>query len=958
MVKIGMDQTRRRALALHSRLILAFAAFILPTAVRAVVIDYMGADRVEAAGPHSIFVGPGFTDVSPHQLVRTSGNVLYVAAPTCDDFPSCPNNGLRIYAATNSGTPSGFTEQDGAHRPLGVGSVATAIDGADTIHVAWNGRDGNLNYRTFATASGLWSATTVLGATGWTTFGQGDEGVALALDAGGVPHVAYTTIVAGTRRVGYVNKVAGSWSSPTVIDDAPFDANQGAWHPTLAFYPNGDLLLAWFVGSFNYVPDGTIYFRTRAQASGTWTSTMTIAGDTLMTTIDNGPSLLIGSDGTAHVTFLNAGPAANGSATAGDYVHYYYNTGSGWTANHPGGGTQITHNPSLGPGPNGAVRIYGHGWQGGRIDGHGDDLYYFEGGGAGAWGPWTLYVTGAFDSSVSTRWAQFFQSFPQTLDVAFWADVYPNMLYVGTDAATGSGPTPTLTSTPTSTLAPTATSTPTSTMTPTTTLTPTTTMTPTTVPAGGGGQTIDSTSSQITFTGWWPRTTDPSAIGGSEQIGEFGGDAATLSFSGTSVQLVYRQDTNRGRAMVSIDNVAVGLLDQYGTTLAQQSATYSVAPGTHTIRVVIDRTKQTPSSGYFVGVDAFVVDAGSTPTTNATMTPTPTSTPSVTSTPTLTGTPTNTSTATATSTPASTMTPTATSTPTITPTATPSAGGTQTIDSTSAQITFSGWWSRTTDPSAIGGSEQIGEFGGDTATLSFSGTSVQLVYRQDTNRGRAMVSIDNVAVGLLDQYGTTLAQQSATYSVAPGTHTIRVVIDRTKQTPSSGYFVGVDAFVVGGPTPTASATVTPMPTKTLTPTATSTPTITPTATPTAGTTQTIDSTSSQITFNGWWPRTTDPSAIGGSEQIGEFAGDAATLSFSGTSVKVVYRQDTNRGRAMVSIDNIAVGPLDQYGTTLAQQSATYSVAPGTHTIRVVIDRTKQTPSSGYFVGVDAFVVGG
>jgi len=281
MVKIGTDRKRRRALALHYRLILAFAAFILPTVARAVVIGYMGADRVEAAEPHNVLVGPGFTDVSPHQLLRTSGDVLYVVAPTCDDYPSCPSNGLRIYAATSSGTPSGFTEQDSAHRPLTAGSVAPAIDGADIIHVAWNDRGGNLNYRTFSTASGLWSATTVLAATGWTTFGQGDEGVALALDASGVPHVAYTTIVAGTRRVGYVNKIGGSWSSPTVVDDAPFDANQGAWHPTLAFYPNGDLLLAWFVGSFNYVPDGTIYFRTRDHASGTWTGTMTIAGDTL-----------------------------------------------------------------------------------------------------------------------------------------------------------------------------------------------------------------------------------------------------------------------------------------------------------------------------------------------------------------------------------------------------------------------------------------------------------------------------------------------------------------------------------------------------------------------------------------------------------------------------------------------------------------------------------------------------
>jgi hypothetical protein len=404
---------------------------------------------------HSILVGPGFTDVSPHQLVRTSGDVLYVVLPTCDSYPSCPSNTLRVYRANQTGVPSGFTEQDSAHRPSGIGSSAVAIDGADLVHVAWNDRGGSLNYRTFHTTTGLWGTTTVLGPTGWTTFGQGDEGVALALDASGVPHVAYTRMVSNVRRVSYTNRIGGAWSTPAQVDDAPIGNNQGAWHPTLAFYPNGNLLLAWYVGSFNYTPDGTIYFRTRSQSSGTWGTRTTISGDTLMSTIDNGPSLLITPDGTAHVTFLNAGTASGGGSANGDFVHAYYNSESGWVANHPGGGTQITHNPSLGPGPNGTVRIYGHGWQGGSIDGHGDDLYYFEGGTSG-WGPWTIYASGEFDSSVSTRWAQFFHVFPGTLDIAYWQNDYPNTAYVGTDIAGGDPPTPT--SIPTSTPVPTATS--------------------------------------------------------------------------------------------------------------------------------------------------------------------------------------------------------------------------------------------------------------------------------------------------------------------------------------------------------------------------------------------------------------------------------------------------------------------------------------------------------------------
>ena len=246
-----------------------------------------------------------------------------------------------------------------------------------------------------------------LGPLGWTTFGQGDEG-ALALDTLGVPHIAYTRVVSGIRRVAYANKIGGSWSSPIQIDDASFGVNQGSWHPTLAFYPDGNLLLAWYVGSFNYVPDGTIYFRTRSHLDGSWGARTTITGDTLMTSIDNGPSLLITIDGTAHVTFLSAGPAGEEAARL---VTTFTLTTTPDLAGLPiireAARRSLTTQASA-PARTAPSGIYGHGWQGGSIEGHGNDLYYFEGG-VDSWGPWTIYASGAFDSSVSTRWAQFFQ---------------------------------------------------------------------------------------------------------------------------------------------------------------------------------------------------------------------------------------------------------------------------------------------------------------------------------------------------------------------------------------------------------------------------------------------------------------------------------------------------------------------------------------------------------------------
>src|SRR5947209_8787738 len=81
-----------------------------------------------APANHTIPVGPGFTDVSPHQIVRTSTDLLYVVGATCDAAPSCTGNALQIYRADQPGTPAGFTEEDGAHRPIEVGSSAIALD--------------------------------------------------------------------------------------------------------------------------------------------------------------------------------------------------------------------------------------------------------------------------------------------------------------------------------------------------------------------------------------------------------------------------------------------------------------------------------------------------------------------------------------------------------------------------------------------------------------------------------------------------------------------------------------------------------------------------------------------------------------------------------------------------------------------------------------------------------------
>ena len=395
-----------------------------------------------ATSNYSVQVGDGYSDVSPKQLVRTTGNVLYTVAINCDSYPDFTATGLaqtvRVHRANSTGVPSGFTRKDSANEPAGAVTVAAAIDGDNQIHIVWVARSSvsnarYLRYAVFDTASDTWGAVaTIASDLDYDDIGQGDQACALALDADGVPHVVYLgTAGSGTlanRRVYYRNRIGGSWSSATQVDSGvSYTGNQKAWHPNLAFDPAGRLLVLWLRGTFNDTADGTVYSRVY---TGSWGSTVAVssAGGAL-TSIDQSTSILITAGGRYHTAFINAS-----TTHSQKYIRYRYSDDQGatWSANDPASGLQATHNPSLGW-TGSKIRIMGHGTPDGSN--HGQNLYFFEGdGGSASWGTWTQFVAGTnFDSSVNARWSQFFHHYPATLDVAYWNDNYPNVLYTGTE---------------------------------------------------------------------------------------------------------------------------------------------------------------------------------------------------------------------------------------------------------------------------------------------------------------------------------------------------------------------------------------------------------------------------------------------------------------------------------------------------------------------------------------------
>lgn len=389
---------------------------------------------------HTAFIGRGVTDPSPHQIVRTSGDVLYAVAPSCNNgFPNCGPGRLRVYAATTPGLPRHFTELDAAHAPHGnIGSSAVAVDGSDVLHIVWIDRDGpgHVTYGTFDTHQNAWTSRQVLRVTHWTDFTQGQEGAVIALDAAGNPHVLFSakpTAPSDPVRLYYATASGGTWSTPVLIDAQAVPVPPRLTeHPAIAFGPDGTLLAAWLQGSCTvirdgtcYTPDATIYTRLRSPG-GTWQNTVALP-DQSFTTIDNGPSVMVTADGVRHITFLSA------TVNHEDEIRYWYDAGAGWQGDQQPA-DQVTHDPVLGPDGQGGLYIYGHGAPPPPdYAGRGMNKYVFhKPAGATAWGPWTLLVAGPIDDASSTRWSQFFYQFPSENDVTYWFYTTPYEISVAT----------------------------------------------------------------------------------------------------------------------------------------------------------------------------------------------------------------------------------------------------------------------------------------------------------------------------------------------------------------------------------------------------------------------------------------------------------------------------------------------------------------------------------------------
>lgn len=206
-----------------------------------------------------------------------------------------------------------------------------AVDGHDTIHVAWSAPDG-LYYRS-RSRGGAWSAPQ--------RFAQNANNLDIEADALGGVHIVYNTWnpLGGNSRVEYVERLpSGAWL-PAIVLDGP-KAGSG---PAVAIGPDNSVH---FLYSDTEYGNERVLYRWRPYGGALLSAEEVLPGVYL----NLPPGFAVGNDGTVHVAFYRGLPPASGS------VYLQKPAGGTWSVPERVGDSGA---PALALGADGAVYFAG-----------------------------------------------------------------------------------------------------------------------------------------------------------------------------------------------------------------------------------------------------------------------------------------------------------------------------------------------------------------------------------------------------------------------------------------------------------------------------------------------------------------------------------------------------------------------------------------------------------------------
>jgi hypothetical protein len=208
--------------------------------------------------------------------------------------------------------------------------------------------------------------------------------------------------------------------------------------------------------------------------------------------------------------------------------------------------------------------------------------------------------------------------------------------------------------------------------------------------------------------------------------------------------------------------------------------------------------------------------------------------------------------------------------------------------------------------------------------FTFVGTGARLVGVRADSLGKLNVSVDGGAATTVDCYNGTVSDYEATLfevrGLHFGTHTLRATV-ATKNPASSSNKVIIDYLDYF-------------------------------------TSKVVDNTpSTSVVYSGGWTHNENDSGFyHGTKSVSSSVGQYVDFTFNGTAVAVYVKKANNQGRLNLSIDGGPVTTVNCYSASpqyLVKVGEFTGLAPGTHTLRASV-ATKQSPSSGNYIGIDCF----
>jgi len=395
------------------------ASTVTPTLFKTMLPLIVSSPTATAIPQIYLPIGPGSSDVIPHQIVRARDDRLYLFS--MQQFSPL----IRVFTTNLSGFPNAASDFSLKTTVSEVGlpiSIDAVYDGQDTIHILVNTKDtGRLLDYPFDIVSGVFRPVIQIASDSHKIAGYyiGTSGVSGIFDQNGFLQLAYWT---ANDRIRYLSLMYDPASNRLIQQgsDIILDNNGSSNHPVVALSPLDNTL---YVSWVNTSGASTVVQLRKRAPDGSWGGVSTVSNALVWhsvnagVNIDQGPSMLVDFTGNPYLAYIQD------FDNSGSYgrIHIISQSVNGWLDQAL---PIYSHDPALAVNSRGEVYLIGHGHPNNQSCKSMDDMCVTFRNSAGSWTSPKLFAAHdpgtSFDGSPSVKWSVVGFNRPETIEFVFF----------------------------------------------------------------------------------------------------------------------------------------------------------------------------------------------------------------------------------------------------------------------------------------------------------------------------------------------------------------------------------------------------------------------------------------------------------------------------------------------------------------------------------------------------------